>query len=84
MRMQIRRFFRLTNALSKKVENHAYAVDIHFMHYNFCRPHMTLTKQHPHHYPTTPAMAAGIADDVWTLEEVWELLDPLRLVGTAK
>jgi IS1 family transposase len=81
MRMGMRRFTRLTNAFSKKVANHAYAVDIHMMHYNFCRPHMTLTKSHPLHYPTTPAMAAGIADHVWGLEEVCALLDPARLLG---
>jgi IS1 family transposase len=81
MRMQMRRFTRLTNAFSKKMENHAYAVDIHFMHYNFCRPHMTLTKQHPQHYPTTPAMAAGVTDHVWSLEEVCAMLDPTRLIG---
>ncbi len=83
MRMGMRRFTRLTNGFSKKVENHAYAVDIHMMHYNFCRPHLTLTKSHPHRYPTTPAMAAGIADHVWTLEEVCALLDPSRLLGAA-
>jgi IS1 family transposase len=82
MRMGMRRFTRLTNAFSKKVVNHAYAVDIHFMHYNFCRPHMTLTKGHPLHYPTTPAMAAGVADHVWSLEEVCAMLDPARLLGT--
>jgi hypothetical protein len=81
MRMQIRRFTRLTNAFSRKVENPAYAVDIHFMHYNFCRPQMTLTKAHPPHYPTTPAMAAEIADHVWTLEEVCALMDPSRKLG---
>ena len=81
MRMQMRRFTRLTNAFSKKLENHAYAVDIHFMHYNFCRPHMTLTKSHPHRYPTTPAMAAGVTDHVWSLEEVCVMLDPTRLIG---
>jgi IS1 family transposase len=81
MRMAMRRFTRLTNAFSKKVQNHAYAVDIHFMHYNFCRPHMTLTKSHPLHYPTTPAMAAGVADHVWTLDEVCALMDPARLLG---
>ena len=82
MRMAMRRFTRLTNAFSKKMANHAYAVDIHMMHYNFCRPHMTLTKAHPYSYPTTPAMAAGIADHVWRLEEVCALLDPNRLVGS--
>ena len=48
------------------------------MHYNFCRAHMTLTQDHPHRYPTTPAMAAGLADHVWTVEEVCALLDPTR------
>jgi IS1 family transposase len=81
MRMHMRRFTRLTNAFSKKVENHAYAVDIHFMFYNFVRPHMTLTKAHPQHYPTTPAMKAGVTDHVWTAEEVCALLDPARLLG---
>jgi IS1 family transposase len=81
LRMGNRRFTRLTNAFSRKVEHHAYSVDIHFMHYNFCRPHTTLTKAHPLHYPTTPAMAAGIADHVWSLEEVCALLDPSRLVA---
>jgi IS1 family transposase len=81
MRMGMRRFTRLTNAFSKKLENHARAVDIQFMFYNFCRPHMTLTKSHPLHYPTTPAMAAGITDHVWSVEEVCALMDPTRLLG---
>ena len=81
MRMGMRRFTRLTNAFSKKIENHAQAVALHFMHYNFCRPHMTLTRNHPRHYPVTPAMAAGLADHVWTVEEVCALLDPTRRVG---
>jgi IS1 family transposase len=80
MRMGMRRFTRLTNAFSKKVENHAHSVDIHFMYYNFVRPHATLTKAHPHRYPTTPAMAAGIADHVWTVEDLCSLLDPSRLL----
>jgi IS1 family transposase len=62
MRMGMRRFTRLTNAFSKKVENHAYQVALHFMHYNFCRIHKTLR--------VTPAMEAGIADHVWTIEEM--------------
>jgi IS1 family transposase len=70
MRMGMRRLTRLTNGYSKKVENHAAAVALHFMHYTFCRPHTTLTQDHPHHYPITPAMAAGVADHVWTVEEV--------------
>lgn len=62
MRMQIRRFTRLTNAFSKKVENHAYQVALHFMHYNFCRIHKTLR--------VTPAMEAGVTDHMWTIEEM--------------
>lgn len=73
MRMGMRRFTRLTNAFSKKVENLMAAVSLHFMHYNFARPHITLTKQYG--APTTPAMAAGIADHVWTLTEIAGLLD---------
>ncbi len=80
MRMGMRRFTRLTNGFSRKVENHAHAVNIHFMHYNFCRAHSTLTKAHPFRYPTTPAMAAGLTDHVWTVEEVCALLDPCRLL----
>jgi IS1 family transposase len=71
MRMSMRRFTRLTNAFSKRVENLAAAVSLHFMHYNFARPHKSLSKP----YPTTPAMAAGVADHVWTLEEIAGLLD---------
>ena len=71
MRMGMRRFTRLTNGFSKKVENLACAVSLHFMHYNFARPHKTLSKP----YPTTPAMAAGVADHVWTVQEIAALLD---------
>jgi IS1 family transposase len=71
MRMSMRRFTRLTNAFSKKVENLAAAVSLHFMYYNFARPHKTLSKP----YPTSPAMAAGLTDHVWTLEEIVGLLD---------
>jgi len=67
MRMQMRRFTRLTNAFSKKVENHEHAVALHFMHYNFCRIHQTLR--------ITPAMQAGVSDHVWSLEEVIGLLE---------
>ena len=72
MRMGMRRFTRLTNAFSKKLDNHCAAVSLHFMHYNFARPHQTLTKRYG--TPTTPAMAAGIADHVWTVREMCELL----------
>ncbi len=84
MRMGMRRFTRLTNAFSRKVENHTRAVDIHFMFYNFCRPHMTLTKAHPLHYPQTPAMAAGLTDHVWSVEEVCALMDPSREIGAIR
>jgi hypothetical protein len=67
MRMSMRRFTRLTNAFSKKVENHAHAVAIHFMYYNFGRKHKTLK--------TTPAIAAGITDHIWSLEEIAALTD---------
>ena len=61
MRMQMRRFTRLTNAFSKKINNLGYAVALHFMHYNFCRVQQTLR--------VTPAMEAGIANHVWSIEE---------------
>lgn len=67
MRMQMRRFTRLTNAFSKKIENHKMACAIHFVHYNFCRVHQTLR--------VTPAMAAGLSDHVWTLAEMVGLLE---------
>ena len=73
MRMGMRRFTRLTNAFSKKVENHAHAISLHFMHYNFCRPHQTLAKKAGKR--TTPAMAAGIATYPWSLTQLAELLD---------
>jgi IS1 family transposase len=74
MRMGMRRFTRLTTAFSKKVENLALAVSLHCMHYNFGRPHKTLTKAN-HGYPTTPAMAAGVPNHVWSLTEIAALLD---------
>lgn len=74
MRMGVRRFTRLTHGFSKKVENLAHAVSLHYFHYNFARPHTTLTKA-AGGYPTTPAMAAGVADHVWTLTEIAGLLD---------
>jgi IS1 family transposase len=66
MRMSMRRFTRLTNAFSKKVENYAAAVALHFMNYNFCRIHQTLR--------VTPAMAAGVTDHVWDVGDVVDLL----------
>jgi IS1 family transposase len=67
MRMGMRRFTRLTNAFSKKIENYAAAVSLHMMYYNFGRVHMTLK--------TTPAVAAGVADHIWSVEEIVALLD---------
>lgn len=66
MRMGMRRFTRLTNAFSKKAENHAHAVALHYMHYNFCRIHQSLR--------VTPAMEAGITNHVWEVEEIATLL----------
>lgn len=66
MRMTMRRFTRLTNGFSKKVENLAHSVAIHYMYYNFCRIHQTLR--------STPAMRAGVADHLWTVEEMVGLL----------
>lgn len=80
MRMQMRRFTRLTNAFSKKAENHAHAVSLYFMYYNFCRPHTTLTKANRGIHQT-PAMAAGVADHVWTVEEVLGLMAPTARIG---
>jgi IS1 family transposase len=66
MRMSIRRFTRLTNAFSKKLENHALSVALHYMNYNFCRIHRTLR--------VTPAMAAGVTDRVWDMTDVAALI----------
>ena len=68
MRMSIRRFTRLTNAFSKKIENHAYSVALHFMHYNFCRQHKSLGG-------VSPAMAAGVTDRLWDIEDIVRLID---------
>lgn len=72
-RMQNRRFTRLTNAHSKKLANHKHALALHFFYFNYCRPHMTLTKAQGGVH-TTPAMATGIADHVWTLDELVGIL----------
>jgi IS1 family transposase len=67
MRMSMRRFTRLTNGFSKKVENHAAAVALHYMHYNFARVHQTIR--------VTPAMQAGVSDHVWSIAEIVGLLE---------
>jgi IS1 family transposase len=71
MRMSMRRFTRLTNAFSKKLENHMWAIALFFMNYNFCKAHGTLSKPYPKH----PAMAAGLTDHVWSTAELLGLLD---------
>jgi len=75
MRMRMRRFTRLTNAFSKKIENHRWAVALYFMHYNFCRIHQTLR--------LTPAMEAGIADHVWSMDELAALLETKTVEAVA-
>ena len=70
MRMSMRRFTRLTNAFSKKIENHMHAISLHFMYYNFARPHQSLKNP----YLRTPAMAAGVTDHIWMVEEIVSLL----------
>jgi hypothetical protein len=73
MRMGMRRFTRLTNAFSKKVENHAHAVALYYVFYNFARIHQTLR--------CTPAMEAGVADHPWEIEEIVALVpEPERAV----
>jgi IS1 family transposase len=67
MRMNMRRFTRLTNAFSKKLENHYWAIALHYMHYNFCRIHKTLR--------VTPAMAAGVIDRVLDISDIADLLE---------
>ena len=62
MRMHMRRFTRLTNAFSKKLENHMHAISLYFMFYNFCKIHKSLR--------VTPAMQAGLTDHVWSMDEV--------------
>ena len=75
MRMSMRRFTRLTNGFSKKAENHAHAVALHYMHYNYCRVHQSLR--------VTPAMEAGLATTPWTVDDLIALL-PKPTVGPSK
>jgi len=71
MRMSMRRFTRLTNAFSKKLENHMHALSLYFMHYNYVRLHRSLRNP----YNRTPAIVAGLTDRIWTVEEIIGLLD---------
>jgi hypothetical protein len=76
MRMGMRRFTRLTNGFSKKLENHFHALSLYFVFYNFVRIHKTLR--------TSPAMAAGVTDRLWSMEDIVGLVDDLevaRLTG---
>ncbi len=75
LRMQSRRYTRLTNAFSKKAENHAHAASLFFLYYNYCRPHQTLTKA-AQGVKTTPAMASGLTAYVWTVKDIVALMDP--------
>ena len=68
MRMSMRRFTRLTNAFSKKIENHIHSVALHFMYYNFCRQHKSLDG-------ISPAMAAGVTGRLWDIEDIVRLVD---------
>jgi hypothetical protein len=70
MRMTMRRFTRLTNAFSKKIENHSAAVALYMMYYNFGRKHLTLG--------TTPAVKAGLTDHIWSVEEIVGLLETME------
>jgi IS1 family transposase len=74
MRMSMRRFTRLTNAFSKKIENLACAVALHFMYYNFCRIHQSLR--------ITPAMAAGVTNKLWSIDDIIKLLDEKEAKNT--
>jgi hypothetical protein len=75
LRTTTRRFTRLTTAYSRKAENHAHAVSLAFMAYNFCTPHSTLTRERGG-IKCTPAMAAGVTDRVWKIEDVLARMDP--------
>ena len=76
MRMHMRRFTRLTNAFSKKVENHAHAVALHMMYYNFVRIHKTLR--------VTPAMAAGVTDRLWEIADIAKLVEDAEAAPTKR
>jgi len=78
-RQNCRRFTRLTNGFSKKAQNHGHAVALEFFAHNYIRPHGTLSKAAGR--KTTPAMAAGLTDRVWTWEEVAGMLDGAQKVG---
>jgi IS1 family transposase len=76
MRMSMRRFTRLTNGFSKKAENHAYSVAVHFMHYNFVRIHQSLR--------ITPAMAAGVTQTLWSLTDMVRVIEDWETASMTK
>jgi len=76
MRMHMRRFTRLTNAFSKKIENHGHAVALHMMYYNFVRIHKTLR--------VTPAMAAGVTDRLWEIADIAKLVEDAEAAPKAR
>lgn len=76
MRMGMRRFTRLTNGFSKKLENHCHAIALYFLYYNFARVHQTLR--------VTPAMEAGLSNHVWSIEEICNLVTPKKAVSNVK
>jgi hypothetical protein len=73
---RMRRFTRLTNAFSKKIENHAAAIALHTMHYNFVRIHQALRE--------TPAMAAGVTDKLWEMDDLVAMLEQWELATTSR
>ena len=76
LRMSMRRFTRLTNGFSKKVENHAHMLAIFYLYYNFCRVHSSLR--------VTPAMESGLAHTVWTIEDMVRLMEPKSILDGLK
>jgi hypothetical protein len=76
IRMHSRRMTRLTNAFSKKMENHAHAMSLHFMYYNFVRIHKTLR--------TTPAMAAGVSKKLWEMSDIVNMLETYERVSSKR
>jgi hypothetical protein len=76
MRMGMRRFTRLTNAFSKKIENYQHAIAIYFLHYNFVRMHQTLR--------CTPAMAAGVVDTLWSMDDMLQVVEEWEARQPAK
>lgn len=75
IRIGLRRFTRLTNAFSKKIENHFFALAIYFMHYNFARQHQTLR--------VSPAMAAGVTDKLWDAIDIIRMADAYAALPNA-